>query len=459
MTTATATKRARTLGLVLTTALASATVAGCAGKPAPSAAMSAAQAQVALTKGKGDKAVALAEAAVLAAPRDGATRALLGAAYVAAGRFASATSALADAMELGETSARTVLTYALTLSAQSRYAEAQALLARHERSLDPADYGLAITLAGSPQQGVEVLSNALRYGDNTPKLRQNLAYAFALSGDWRSARLVAAQDVGADGLDRRLGEWAQMAMPQMAAQRVAALLGVAPRADSGQPAMLALANFPTTEQLAAEAAAQDAAPIATPVVAGEALARAQDELPAADGIGAPAMPALARTEIAIHPAPAPVAVLRTPAAPRISLPPPTPMRAVSTRVAPVAQQTVARPSPAFDGAFVRQPGGYRVQLGSYLSHGDAKAAWVRFRKRHPELKGAQGVLTKATVNGRLYYRVAAGGFAKASANSFCTLVKQGGDGCLAYSAMRGLPGTGSGAVARATATKTRVATR
>ena len=75
MTTATAAKSARKLGLVLTTALVSTALAGCAGKVAPTAAMSAAQAEAAIAKGKGDKAVAAAEAAVLAAPQDGATRA------------------------------------------------------------------------------------------------------------------------------------------------------------------------------------------------------------------------------------------------------------------------------------------------------------------------------------------------------------------------------------------------
>ena len=429
----------RLIGLVLTTALATATLAGCAGKVAPSSAMSAAEAQAALAKGKGDKAVTLAEAAVLAAPRDGATRALLGAAYIQAGRFVSAATALTDAMQLGDTSGRTVLTSSLTLSALGRYGEAQALLARYDRNLDPADYGLAITLAGSPQQGVEVLSNALRYGDNTSKLRQNLAYAFALKGDWRAARQVASQDLSADKLDARLGEWAQMAMPQMATQRVAALLGVIAKPDDGQPAQLALVNFPTNEQLAAEAMTQDVASAPAP---GAALASADNELPATGAIAAPPPEtALASYE----PAPAPVAVSSTPAAPRIMLPRPVvksaPKRVAVADTRPAAPRPVAaKPSPAFEGAFVRRPGAYRVQLGSYSSASAASAAWTRFQKRHPELKGAERVVTKANVGGKTYYRVAAGGFARESAASFCALVKKGGGGCLAYASTRPLPG-------------------
>jgi len=246
--TATATK-ARVLRLALTTALTSATLAGCAGHVAPTAAVSSEAARAALAKGKGDKAVSFAEAAVLATPRDGATRALLGAAYLEAGRFDSAATAFGDAIALGDATPATVLKLALSLSASGRFAEAQTLLDAHRSALEPADYGLAITLAGSPQQGIEVLSDALRYGEDGPKVRQNLAYAFALKGDWRSARLLAAQDLPADKLNERLGEWAQMSMPQMQVQRVAALLGVKANADGGQPAQLALANFPPRHPL------------------------------------------------------------------------------------------------------------------------------------------------------------------------------------------------------------------
>lgn len=420
-------KTARTLSMVITAALVSTSLAGCAGKVAPSAAMSAEGAKAALARGKGDKAVSFAEAAVLASPRDASSRALLGAAYLEAGRFASAASALGDAVQLGDTSGRTILTAALALSATGRYAEAQALLAKHEQDLDRVDYGLAITLAGSPRQGVEALSNALRYGENSPKLRQNLAYAFALSGDWRSARLLAAQDVTADKIDQRLGEWATLSTPEMAAQRVAALLGVTARADSGQPVHLALTNFPTNEQLAAEAATQDAAP--APASAGD-VALAQAELPATlPAAGSIAEPVEDLSLAAADAAPAPVATSYTPAAPRITLPKPKPAKAAA-RVA--ARPVAAKPSAAFRAAFVRQPGTHRVQLGSYASASMASDAWTRFQKRHAELKGTERIITQAVVNGKTYYRVAAGGFAKSSAVSFCSLVKQSGGGCLAY---------------------------
>lgn len=438
----------RLIRLAVTTTLASATLASCVGKVAPAAQVSSEAAKASLARGKGDKAVAYAEAAVLAMPRDGETRALLAAAYLEAGRFDSAATAFGDAMQLGDTSGTTVLKYALTLSATGRFAEAQTLLARYQRNLDPADYGLAITLAGSPQQGIEALSDALKYGQNGPKVRQNLAYAFALKGDWRSARLLAAQDLTPDKLDDRLGEWAQMAMPEMQMHRVAALLGVSIKADSGQPAQLALINFPTNEQLAAETEAGPAIP-----EDGTAMAANAAELPAgeAPAPASPAEPAFARYEPGSELAP--VAVSSTPAAPRIVLPRATPAPApVRTAAAPLAKKPVpAKPSPAFAAAFVRQPGNYQVQLGSFVSMSGASAAWARYQQRHPELKGADRVITKAVVNGKTYYRVAAGGFARTSATSFCSAVKKGGGGCLAFASSPTRPGSAKA--------ETRVATR
>ena len=63
--------------------------------------------------------------------------------------------------------------------------------------------GLDVQLAGETEQGVHVLSNAVRGGDNTPKSRQNLAYALALNGNWAGARIMAAEDVPLDQLDAR----------------------------------------------------------------------------------------------------------------------------------------------------------------------------------------------------------------------------------------------------------------
>lgn len=444
-------KTARMIGLVATTALTGLTLTSCAGKVAPSAAMSAAEARVAMAKGKTDKAVDRAQEAVLASPRDAGNRALLATAYIDAGRFQSAATAFADAMQLGDTSSRTVLGYALMQIAAGDSRSALTTLDKYRRNLDPIDYGLALSLAGEPRHGVEVLGDALRNGYNTPKLRQNLAYSFALMGDWHTARIIASQDLGPDKLGDRLGEWAVLAAPGMEQRRVASLLGVTARTDPGEPAELALANFPSTPMLAAEAAAQKKT-VPVPVAAHTPTLASNTELPAIQ-------PSAEPQRIA---APQSAAEHSDTASVRLAVATPQPRKAGRHFVHKEVVQPIARPAVAiaathpesepvelakakaskkFVEAFVRKQGNYRVQLGSYLSMDDAQWAWKNFQRRHPEIKGSDKIITKAVVKGTTYFRVAAGGLARSSANGLCSLVKNKGGDCFAYSGARTLPGT------------------
>ena len=203
-----------------------------------------------------------------------------------------------------------------------------------------------------------------------------------------------------------------------------------------------------------EGAAGDAglAAVATSAPGAELAAAEPFELPSASEVS-PAPVVVARIETE---APAPLAVSNTPAAPRIVLPQPVASVAVAApkpaKARPVAAKPqLAKPSAAFAAAFVRKPGPYSVQLGSYASVAAANDAWTRFQKRHPELKGSDRAVTKAVVNGKTYYRVAAAGFARDSAASFCAGVRRAGGGCLAYATARTLPG--------AAPTSTRVAAR
>ncbi len=271
-------RTARMLTLAAGTALASASLAGCATKAAPRADLSAGRAEVALAKGNSGDAIHNAEAAVLGDPRNATYRTMLGAAYMAAGRFASARTSFDDAMKLGDTTSRTALGYALASVAAGDKSDALRVLSDWRDDIPAADLGLALALAGEPQQGVFVLSNAIRSGDNTPKTRQNLAYAMALNGTWVGARIMAAEDVPADQLDARLAEWASLAQPDQSTNRVAALLGTHAVADTGQPVELALANHRSNEQLAAEASAY--APPGADAAPAQDLAYSGGELPA-----------------------------------------------------------------------------------------------------------------------------------------------------------------------------------
>lgn len=444
-------KTTRLVALALTTVLASSALSGCTTNAAPPADLSASKAQTALREGEGSEAVSYAEAAVLAEPRNAQYRAMLGAAYLEAGRFQSAATSFQDAMSLGDNSPRTALSYALAEAALGNYPKAQAVLHDWRDAIDPADLGLALALAGEPDRGAQVLANALRGGQNTPKVRQNLAYAYALQGDWRAARLMVAEDVPAGEVGARIAEWARSVQPEMYQARVAKLLGAPMVRDPGQPIGLALVNHPSSEQLAAEAAAlaQPAAGELPPV---QTAAAAVGELEPIDPTP--------RLAVAAPPVEAPADVREAFAAPAPSGA--TPAQITGSMIAfvsnPVVQKMPARygaeaapapesrpaarvakadtPPPAFEAA----NGKHLVQLGSFSSREGARRAWGIYAREYPGLDRYRMVITKARVRGKTHYRVSAGGLERADARSMCSTVKARGQGCFAWAEGRPLPG-------------------
>ena len=258
-------------------------------------------------------AVNFAERAVERTPDDASVRMILGNAYFAAGRFASAEAAYKDALSLSSNQPQTVLKLALTEIAQGKNAEALTFLEAGRGILDTANYGLALALAGRPDEAASILETAARVPGADARIRQNLALAHALSGDWAKARTVAAQDVPASELDARLQQWMQLAKPARTFDQVATLTGVTPAAsDPGQPVRLALVKSDTR--------VAEAAPLPLPQAVAETafVAPAPEpqlaELPPPpenpDRIAAPTF----------EPAPAPVAVAEAAPPP----PPPAP---------------------------------------------------------------------------------------------------------------------------------------
>jgi len=214
-----------------------------------------------------------AERAVDKTPKDASLRALLGSAYFSAGRFASAEAAYKDSLSLNANQPQVALKLALVEIAQGKNSEATALLESGRGMLDPADYGLALALAGHPSEAVNVLQTVARAEGADARVRQNLALAYAFSGDWINARTVAAQDVPADQIDARIHQWMQLASPARPSDQVAALIGVTPAAsDPGQPIRLAL--NPSAAPLQA-----DATPAAPSQVAEAAPAPAYEPAP------------------------------------------------------------------------------------------------------------------------------------------------------------------------------------
>ncbi|KEO88003.1 hypothetical protein EH30_01110 [Erythrobacter sp. JL475] len=457
------------MALFIGTALASLALAGCAAS-APPAEVSFTKAQAALQNGKVDNAVAHAEAAVLAEPRNAGFRALLGASYLEAGRFQSAATAFGEAIELGDSDPRTVLSYALAQVAIGNNTAALQTLQAHESAIPAADLGLAMALAGAPERGVHYLVNTVRNGDTSAKARQNLAYSYALAGNWPAARVMAAEDVPADQLDARLTEWASTARPEDHMVRVAKLLGISPVADGGQPQHLALANFPSQQVLVAEAetGSSDAAPAefaeAKPTQS-EAMAfgirdidtvyvedKDEDAVETVDPTPRAASPvrvaeaAPAVTAPVRSSAPAPVATPVAAAAPSRGAP-----RFVSNAVVQQVPVSAPRPAQAARPQPVRAPAQARaaaqpmavatgadathlVQLGAFESRAVAESKWREFQRRFPQLSKHDVVITEAKVNGRTFFRVAAAGFTSRTASSMCGTVKSSGRGCFAYAA-------------------------
>lgn len=424
-------------------------------------------AQKALASGQTDKALEKAEAAVALDPHNAELRKTLAQAYLANGRFASARQSLDDALALGDASARTVISLALMHVAEGRTNAAQALLQEHKDSIPAGDYGLALALAGDTKSGVEILAQLIRSGENTAKVRQNLAFAYALDGRWREAQIMAGQDLDPQVAEGRIAEWARIAHPDAHAQRVASVLGVTPIAgDPGQPVRLALSATPTMAETATEigqqALASAAGPIELPPVEDKPM-----ELAGVETVPVPASepaPVMAEAAPAVASAPSGAIVAPLMTAREIVQPLPASYRrkavrklrpeqvaarqmiverekvqvaaAPAPKPAPAAKPAPAKPAPApavFQKASFSpvSNGAFAVQLGVFSSAANANRAWAGYSAKHKDLAAFSKVAVPTTVGARTLHRLTANGFAdEKSARAMCAQVRAGGGECI-----------------------------
>ena len=412
----------------------------------------------ALASGRTDKALEKAEAAVALDPRNAELRKMLAQAYLAQGRFSSARQSLDDALALGDASARTVISLALMHVAEGRPAAARALIEQHRDGIPASDYGLALALAGDTKAGVDVLAQLIRSGDNTAKVRQNLAFAYALDGRWREAQIMAGQDLDPQLAQDRIAEWARIAHPEAHVQRVASVLGVTPAAmDPGQPVMLALTATPSmaeaATQIGRQALASAAGPIELPPVEDKPMELAGVEtVPVPASEPAPVM-AEAAPAVASAPSGAIVAPLMT-AREIVQLLPASYRRKAVRKLRPeqvAARQMIverenvqvaATPAPAVFQKASFSPvsnGAFAVQLGVFSSAANANRAWAGYSAKHKDLAAFSKVAVPTTVGARTLHRLTANGFAdEKSARAMCAQVRSAGGECI---------------IARATSTK------
>jgi Flp pilus assembly protein TadD len=384
------------------------------------------RAQDALVKGDAASAVTFAEQAVAATPNDADFRALLGNAYFAAGRFASAEAAYKDSLSLNGGQAQIVLKLALVTIAQGKASEAAALLDSARNSLDPSDYGLALALAGQPSLAANVLEEAARAPGADARVRQNLALAYALQGEWTEAKTIAGQDMPADQLDARIQQWMAFAKPAHAADQVAALTGVTPAAaDPGQPVRLALNAQPSDVRLAA------AEPVPAPAPAFEAAP------PMAQQAAAPAAvpPAVEYAAAPVETAPEPIAVAAADPAPVV---PPPVAKAAKAKAAPAIAEAKPGLSPRASSLFrkaslakpARGNSNAVVQLGAYSSSNFVHVAWNNISKKYPALRGYDPSTARFESAKGTVYRLSVKGFASdAQARDFCSSLKSAGGSC------------------------------
>lgn len=354
-------------------------------------------------------AVAGAETAVGLAPTRADFRMILGQSYLQAGRFPSARQAFADALHLDRGNGRAALDLALTEIAAGDWQRARDTLAQHAETIPAGDRGLAMALAGDTAGGVAVLTEVAKSSAASVQVRQNLALAYALGGQWGVARMIVAADLSPADVDARLQQWAAFAQPKAASDQVASLLGVHPVADdAGQPAALALV-----------------APVATPaVMVATALpvtppaANAVEPVPAAPVAAiAPAKPQIvfgARREV-VQPLAAPV-IRQAANGYRVKVQP--------TRVA-AAKAVTAKP--------VIASGTWFVQIGAFDSAGVAKDAWNRAQHRYAAFKGRQPNGATFRSGAATFFRLSVGGFSRAAADQACRQYRARGGVCFVRS--------------------------
>jgi D-alanyl-D-alanine carboxypeptidase len=368
------------------------------------------RAMVALNSNDVPTAIDFAQKAVANKPDDAGFRALLGSAYFAGGRFKSAESAFKDSLALNSTQPQVILKLALVEIAQGKNGEALSFLEAGRDVLDAADYGLAVALAGRPDAAIDVLQAAARAPDADSRVRQNLALAYALSGDWTNARTVAAQDVPGDQLDARIQQWMQMTTPAGHSTAVASLVGVTPAAvDPGQPTQLALLKNSDT-QVAQQAPAPAPAPQPEQQVAVVAPP------PSAPPVVVPAPVEVA----AAAPAPEPMPFVNVPA-----------KRAKAPRAAKVQTASApARKAPLHLAALSTGKSSAVVQLGSYSNAKSVLTAWNGAAHRYRALQAYAPMSARFASPKGVFYRLSVRGFGSTNeAMALCSSVRRSGGSC------------------------------
>lgn len=424
-----------------------------------------ASAWTALGKGDAKQAVADAEAATLLLPDDAGTRALLGRAYLAAGRFGSAETAFGDALTLDPTLSRVVVNRALAQIALGKADQARASLASVDGKASDSDIGLALALLGDSDAARTRLDAAARAAGADARARQNLGLAFALEGRWTDAAAVAEQDVPGNLMPQRLRRWAMIAQLKAdPAMQIGAVLGVLPTADAGQPAALALAapsQLPAATIPVVMAAAPPSPPpfiaLVAPIIreeGGAVVTQTSFTLPSLDRLvtgndvtppsisavsdpavaAAPAMAAWAgpprMRKARVVEAPPPAAAAKTPVTtvlkPAVR---PAAPRSAPSRPILLASALSLKPLPLKGGE------GWAVQLGAFSSMQRTEIAWGKLSGRVAFLNAYKPTGSSRRFGKAMLYGLSVSGLtSRQDAVRLCVRIKASGGTCFVRTA-------------------------
>jgi Flp pilus assembly protein TadD len=404
------------------------------------------QGALALRAGQLDSARESMEQAVALSPRDAGYRQLLADIYLKSGRFASARTTYADVLELDPANERAALSIALIQIAQGNPRAAVTRLDDIAGRAQDADVGLAYALAGEHERAIRLLERAARRPGATARIRQNLALAHAMAGDWRRAQSIAAQDLSPAEVPVRMVQWAAFTRPGSGPVQVAGILGVAPAEDPGQPIRLALSGGGAAVQLAEAAVpetvvagagdAPEAASAPVQVAAAQPAEAPAFWVPSAQSYQAPVeVPVEAGAAPSEQPAPPlEVQVQYASAARTLTAPEPALIRASAARRLPAPAFRRERPQVAIrDG---QAP--VVVQLGAFSSERNAERAWLQVSSRYGISRAP--LTTTINVGGRQFHRVSVSGFASAGdAQRLCGQIREQGGACF----VRGTAGDAS----------------
>jgi Flp pilus assembly protein TadD len=103
----------------------------------------------------------------------------------------------------------------VSLDLQGRHAEAQA---NYRRGIELApdyaslrsNFGLSLAITGPPQEAIAQLSPIAGSTRADARIRQNLAFAFAMAGDLQNALLLCRRDLDERGAQRQLAYFMQL---------------------------------------------------------------------------------------------------------------------------------------------------------------------------------------------------------------------------------------------------------